>query len=154
MKYIECPEEYSPSDEKEKSIFIAGGISNCSDWQMEFVKLLENEEIVLMNPRRKEYNFDNTNIEEEQISWEFNHLKKASGVSFWFPKETLCPITLYELGKESMKNKPLFIGIDPEYKRKKDVEIQTRLIRPDVKIVYSVEELTKQIKNWIKQQVL
>jgi len=92
----------------------------------------------------------NLNIEEEQISWEQDHLKKASAVSFWFPKETLCPITLYELGKQSVLEKPIFVGVHPGYQRRKDIETQTRLAKPDVKIVYSLEVLADQIKTWAR----
>ncbi len=146
MRYIECPERYK--ENLGKSLFLAGGISGCSDWQSEFVKLLENLEITLLNPRRKNFSQKDPGMEEEQISWEFDHLMKASAVSFWFTRETLCPITLYELGKQVVSVKPVFIGIHPEYARKKDVEIQTKLARPEVKIVYSLEDLSKQIKEW------
>ena len=145
MKHITCPENY---DGKEKSLFLAGGITNCSDWQAEIIKLLKNTDLVLLNPRRKHFSTDNPNIDQEQIKWEFEHLKKATAVSFWFTEETLCPITLYELGKQSALDKPVFVGVHPRYARIKDVEIQTKLIRPEVKIVYSLKELAEQIKNW------
>ena len=147
MKYIECPEVYEGN---ERSLFLAGGISNCPIWQLDLVKLLEDTNLVILNPRRKHFPTDNPNIEEEQINWEYNHLAKASAVSFWFPRETLCPITLYELGKQSTGKKPLFIGVHPEYARRRDVEIQTGLIRPEVKIVYSLENLAEQIKSWAR----
>ena len=38
MKYIECPEVYEGN---ERSLFLAGGISNCPNWQPDLVKLLE-----------------------------------------------------------------------------------------------------------------
>ena len=147
MKYIECPKIYNG---KEKSLFLAGGITNCPDWQVELAGWLKETDLIVLNPRRKSFDVNHKNIEEEQISWEYNHLKKASIVSFWFPKETLCPITLYELGKQSAGDKPIFIGVHPDYKRKRDVEIQTRLIRPEVKIVYSLKDLAEQIKNTMK----
>ncbi|MGV8151683.1 MAG: nucleoside 2-deoxyribosyltransferase domain-containing protein [Candidatus Nanoarchaeia archaeon] len=147
MKYIECPQIYERKD-NDKSIFLAGGITNCRDWQKDLTKLLENENITIINPRRKVWNINDPNAEHEQINWEYKHLKKARAVSFWFAKETLCPITLYELGKISMTNKKLFIGIDNEYKRKNDVIIQTSLIRPEIKIVYSLNDLASQIKEW------
>jgi hypothetical protein len=147
MKYIECPEIYE-GNKKEKSLFLAGGITGCLDWQSELVKLLEKENIILLNPRRKNFPIDDPNASEAQIKWEYNHLKKATGVSFWFPKETLCPIALYELGRQSVGNKHLFIGVHPEYKRKLDVEIQTGLIKPKIRIVYSLNDLAKQIKDW------
>ncbi len=143
MKYIECPQIYKG---REKSLFLAGGISNCPNWQKNLVKQLKNTDLTILNPRRKSFSVDNKDIEEEQIAWEYAHLKKASVISFWFPKETLCPITLYELGKQSVLNKPVFIGVHPKYARIKDVKIQTKLIRPEVKIVYSLKDLAEQIK--------
>jgi hypothetical protein len=148
MKYVECPKVYEGNEE---SLFLAGGISNCSDWQAELIELLKDTDLVLLNPRRKHYPTDNSDIEEEQIKWEFDHLKKATAVSFWFTKETLCPITLYELGKQSALDKQIFIGVHPNYTRKSDIEIQTKLIRPEVKIVYSLKELAEQIKERVTQ---
>jgi len=148
MRYIQCPQIYKGG---ERSLFLAGGISNCPIWQSDLAKLLENTGLTLLNPRRKHFPKDNLNIEEEQISWEYDHLEKSSAVSFWFPKETLCPITLYELGKQSSSDKPIFIGVHPEYPRRKDVEIQTRLVRPKIKIVYSLKDLADQIKIWTQR---
>ena len=145
MKYIECPEIYK---ENNPSLFLAGGISGCQIWQSDLVRMLEDTDIVLLNPRRKHFPTDDTKINEKQINWEFEHLRKASAVSFWFPNETQCPITLYELGAWSMSSKKMFIGIDPKYSRKEDVEIQTYLIRPEIKIVYSLPDLAEQIKLW------
>jgi len=143
MKHVECPEVY---DGKGNSLFLGGGISGCRDWQTELVALLKDTNLVLINPRRKEFNAEDKNLEEEQIKWEFEHLNKSKAILFWFPPETVCPITLYELGKISKTDKPIFIGIDKNYSRKNDVMIQTKLIRPDVNIVWSLNELAEQIK--------
>ena len=145
MKYIECPAVYSG---KEKSLFMAGGISGCRNWQLYLLSTLKNEDLTLINPRRKFFDVNDKNMEDEQITWEREHLKKASAISFWFPDETLCPITLFELGVCTERNKPVFIGLDPKYARRRDVEIQTRLARPEIKIVYSLDDLAEQIKNW------
>ncbi len=144
MRYIECPQNYYGKD---RSLFLAGGITNCQNWQSILVKLLKNENLVLLNPRRKKYPEDNPNIDEEQIIWEYKHLKLTSAVAFWFPSETLCPITLYELGKMSITSKSLFIGVDPRYERINDIKIQTKLVRPKIEIVYSLEDLAEQIKK-------
>ena len=148
MKYIESPEIYK---KKEKALFLAGGITGCPNWQQELVDLLSNENISILNPRRKKYPTNNPNIEKEQITWEYNHLRKADAISFWFPKETLCPIVLYELGAWSKSDKTIFVGVHPEYKRKQDVIIQTGLARPEVEIVYSLQALSEQIKYWINK---
>lgn len=149
MKYIECPEIYKGN---ERSLFLAGGITNCSNWQSELVDLLKDEDLVLLNPRRKNFPINDPNATKEQITWEYNHLAKANAVSFWFSKETLCPITLYELGKQSSGKKPVFIGVHPEYARRRDVEIQTGLIKPEIEIVYSLENLAEQIKKYYQSQ--
>jgi len=149
MKDIECPEIYT-GDGKEKSLFIAGGISGCKVWQDELVDMLKNEDITLLNPRRKFFKVDDLEVEKEQIKWEYEHLRKADGISFWFPNETVCPITLYELGAWAITDKPLFVGVDSGYLRKRDVEIQLKLVRPDIEIVYDLPSLFNQIKEWIK----
>jgi hypothetical protein len=150
MRYIECPQIYTG---KETSLFLGGGITGCSNWQKDLVSLLSDTNLVLLNPRRENFDINDRHMEEEQIKWEFEHLLKASAVSFWFTKETLCPITLYELGKQIVSNKPVFLGIHPEYARKRDLEIQTRLIRPNLKISYSLSDLSEEIKNWSKNYI-
>jgi len=148
MKYIEAPEEYLGN---ERSLFLAGGITGCRNWQADLTGLLENEDIVLLNPRRTNFPMHDKKAALEQIGWEHTYLRRADAVSFWFPKETVCPITLYELGVQMMKHKSLFIGVHPEYERKLDVEIQTRLERPEIEIVYDLNSLSKKIKDWVKK---
>jgi hypothetical protein len=140
MRYIECPDTYQGS---ERTLFMAGGITGCGDWQAELAVLLRDTDWVLLNPRRKNFPMHDAAEAERQIKWEHEHFRAASAISFWFPCETLCPITLYELGAWSMTDKPLFVGVHPDYQRRIDVEIQTRLARPEVKIVYSLEALAR-----------
>lgn len=149
MRYIESPEIYQGKD---RSLFLAGGITNCPNWQAELANLLNDRQFVLLNPRRANFPIHDPTAAEKQIKWEYDHLRKASAVSFWFPKETLCPITLYELGKQSALDKLIFIGVHPEYLRRRDVEIQTRLTKPEIEIVHDLESLSAQIKKWIKYE--
>ncbi len=147
MKYVEAPNVYNGD---EKSLFLAGGISNCPNWQQDLINLLRDEDIVILNPKRANFATDDPNATNKQITWEYNHLRKADAISFWFPKETLCPVALYELGTWSMTEKPIFVGMHPEYPRRQDVEIQIELVRPSLKILYSLESLSVEIENWIK----
>ncbi len=146
MNYIQCPAEANPQP-LEPTLFLAGGISNCPDWQSSLTKMLENTKWLVINPRRSDFDLTNSNMTEEQILWEHRHLRLASAIAFWFPPETLCPITLYELGTWSMTNKPLFIGVDPNYARRLDVKIQTRLVRPEVPILESLEDLAAALQG-------
>jgi hypothetical protein len=131
----------------EPKLFLAGGIANCPDWQQEVIGYLEKSHWILLNPRRKDFPIGDPNASLEQISWEHHHLRMADAILFWFPCETICPIVLYELGAWSMTKKPLFVGVHPDYVRRQDVEIQTRLVRPDVEIVYSLEDLVILARN-------
>ena len=132
------------------SLFLAGGITGCINWQSEMLRLLVDRGYsdIVLNPRRENFPMDNPKAAEEQILWEYAALHSASRILFWFPCETLCPITLYELGAHCHRyhdKVPILIGVHPEFQRKQDVEIQTRLCRPEIKIVYSLEDLANQV---------
>ena len=148
MKHITCPAPYTFAM-GERSVFLAGGITNCPPWQDEMVQLLAGTDLVLLNPRRAEWPIGDPTASEAQIRWEHEYLRYADAILFWFPCETLCPITLYELGAWSMvPHKPIFIGVHPDYARRADVEIQTKLTRRDVQVVYSLATLVTQVRAW------
>lgn len=142
MIYIEAPNTTSSS---KKSLFLAGTITGSANWQQKLIKEIETLDIVVFNPRRKNFDVKDPKGSEKQILWEHLHLRAADAISFWLAKETVGPIVLFELGAHMMTSKPIVIGIDPEYERKQDVEIQAKLARPDIKIVYSLENLAKEI---------
>jgi hypothetical protein len=144
MQYIEAPQTY---DGTEVSLFLAGGITACPDWQKHMVAKLKDLPLVIFNPRRS-YFPPHENAVREQIEWEYTYLRKATAISFWFPKETLNPIALYELGAWSMTNKKIFLGVHPNYQRIQDIKIQTSLVRPDISIVETLEELHQRIRSW------
>lgn len=147
MRYIEALENLE-LDADVTSIFLAGGISNCPDWQQELVRLLHDTDLILLNPRRANFPMDDPTAASQQIDWEHRHLRLANAISFWFCAEAMQPITLYELGAWSMTDKPLFVGVHPDYPRRQDVEIQTKLVRPNIKIVYTLSGLANQIKQF------
>jgi hypothetical protein len=143
LKIIKCPTEYS---ESHKSVFLAGGISGCWDWQSRITDLVEEKglDIVLLNPRRENFDITDPTMSRQQIIWEREHLIKADIILFWFPSETMCPITLYELGFWTNSDKPLIIGCDENYQRRFDVEIQTSLSR-DTVVHDSLEKLVEEL---------
>ena len=138
--------------EGSRSLFLAGGISNCEDWQPLAVETLMGYDFpfYILNPRRKNFPMNNPSAAKEQIEWEHYYLQRATAILFWFPPQTLCPITLYELGAWSMvKDKKLFVGADQEYARLLDLQIQTRLARPEIKITSSLNDLCVQVTKWV-----
>ena len=147
---IEAPKEvYSITNGHNAKLFLAGGISNCPDWQSWVVSELRDvENLTIYNPRRKKFDTADINATEQQIVWEFEHLRDADIVMFWFSKGSLNPIALYELGMwGNSTDRPCLIGIDPEYERKDDVYIQTRIARPELKIFNSLSAMINEIAS-------
>jgi hypothetical protein len=171
MRYFEAPTEdiSFPAYGANKSLFIAGGITGCRDWQTEFANRFRHLDLDVFNPRRDDYP-DDPEAVYEQIAWEHRWLKYADAISFWFAEETVQPITLLELGrwlgpcdaaielgpqgglKLQQKYKRLFIGIHPNYSRKQDVEIQVNLERQDWPIHNSLDTLAEQVEKWATNQ--
>ena len=148
MKYVEAPDILT--DRRMPAVFLAGGITDCPDWQTAVVGSLKDENVALLNPRRANFPIDDPQAAVNQIHWEYLHLRTADAVLFWFPRETLCPIALYELGAWSKTNKPIFVGTHPEYKRRQDVVIQTQLARLEVTVRETLDELVADAKKWLK----
>jgi hypothetical protein len=158
MRVFECPDK--PHGGMEARLFLAGGITGCPDWQKEMIARFAPKQIggkpgpdefpnlFLMNPRRA--TFDVTKPEETkfQIRWEFNQILRSDAVLFWFPYNTLCPITLYELGVSAARGDEIFVGAHPAYSRKTDIEEQLSLIRPEVKVRDNFADLVDDITTW------
>jgi hypothetical protein len=147
--HIQPPTTFQPM-RGVRSLFIGGGISHCPNWQKNLLQKIEDLNVTFLNPRRDEFDITDNSLAESQIKWEFDHLRMASEIVFWFPKDTLCPITLYELGAWSMTDKKLFIGTEPGYARAYDVLTQTKLVRPEIELVYSITDLSVQIMEYYK----
>jgi len=155
MNYYRAPEPYPLTEEEgNNGIFLAGSISNAKNWQQTIAEIsykgLKLGDIFnIFNPRRENYDSLDPKLELEQIEWEYRAIHFCGQILFWFSNETLAPITLFELGSALHTHMPdnIFIGIDPEYKRKNDAIIQTSLRDADLaeRIVFSQEELVEQI---------
>ena len=149
---IEAPNEvYSLKNKNNIKIFLAGGITNCRDWQFELIeKLKDIRGITLYNPRRKDFPMNDPKAAEEQITWEYEKLKEARIIVFWFSKGSLNPIVLYELGMwGNSKPTTTVIGSDPEYERRQDVMIQTQLAKPGSAHYDSLDEVANAVKGFL-----
>lgn len=168
MQYVEAPYfDFWESDAIK--VFLAGGITDCPDWQAEAVRLFDaydgepeagrlpasweriqlahlgpsdtvelggfarpvSTELMVLSPRRANFPIHDPAAAAEQIEWEYQALRAADVVLFWFPKSTSAqPIALFELGAHSANPvKRIVVGADPAYSRRQDVEIQLRLVR-------------------------
>ena len=134
MRVIICPDVYVRRDD-DYAIFMAGGISNCPDWQSEVISKaadsnlnstlgLMGKELVLINPRRPDFDVSKSESSVAQIKWERQHLALADSITFWFPKEGACMITLFELGCALGAGREFSVGVEPGYSRELDVRVQ------------------------------
>lgn len=149
MKVITAIEEYNPNKD-DISVFLSGGISNCSNWQKGVIESLEFfrdstefskstlfDNFIVFNPRRENFPIDNPNASQEQIEWEFNMLEKMDIFSMYFCNaDSDQPICMYELGRNIVRmqnrfpidwKKRIVVGVEDGYRRKNDVLVQTAL---------------------------
>jgi len=122
VNYIEAP-HHETQDGAWPAIFLAGGITGCTDWQAEAVALLENADIdtVVFNPRRVFFDVTDTTAEVRQVAWEANALLLATVVLFWFDPAGMQPIAHQELGAALERcrggHHHVVVGADPAYPR-------------------------------------
>ncbi len=155
MQYIEAPK--STKVKWRKTVFLAGGITSCRDWQSDIVSMIRREKIdvTVFNPRRKRFPIDKPNEALRQIRWEFKKLHLADIITFWFSKETMCPIVLWECAAalerwKADSGQTLIIGCDPEYTRLQDVQIQTGLISKKIKVYIGFDKFSNRLKRELR----
>ena len=113
MKILQSPEEYIFKEKEDKIlIFLAGGITNCSNWQDSLIWHIKNYnhsidpdsdesigDILIYNPRRDDWNsaWSHQQI-REQIEWEQEKLEEADLIIMNILDDSKSPISLLELG--------------------------------------------------------
>jgi hypothetical protein len=130
-------------------IFLAGSIEmgTAAEWQLQLAFLLAGEDIVILNPRRDNWDsswvqsIDNPQF-KQQVTWEMDHLDIANLNLFYFDPATKSPITLMELG---MHARGACVVCCPEgFHRKGNVDIVCERFR--IPMVKTVEELATYVK--------
>lgn len=104
MRVITAVENYELED-NEVVVFLAGGITNCPNWQENVINELRSskddlENLVIMNPRRENFPIEDPNASKQQIAWEFCGLEACDIFSMYYcdgPSDQ--PICMYELGR-------------------------------------------------------
>ena len=119
------------------SVFLAGGITGCPDWQKEVIQELESEDISVYNPRQENFDVADKSASYKQIVWEYERLEKMDIFSIYFSgSDSLQPICMYELGRNIVRmqnrfpndwQKRIVISVEDGYKRAQDVIVQVEL---------------------------
>jgi len=129
MKIYYAPEPLPNDTEYKFAVFLAGSIEmgTAEDWQSKVIKMLEDIDCVIFNPRRPDWDstwvqsIDNPKF-KEQVMWELNALEEADIILMYLAPQTKSPISLLELGLHVDKGK--LIVVCPEgFWRKGNVDI-------------------------------
>ena len=117
-----------PDDDRLK-VFLAGSIDmgGTENWQARVEQALADEGVVLLNPRRDDWNpaWKPSAAEPEfrkQVEWELSALNRADVILMYFAPSSQSPITLLELGLHAPSGKVL-LACPEGYWRKGNVDI-------------------------------
>lgn len=152
MIEVQSPESYDQYRKKFK-VFMAGSIEMgaAEPWQERVVSGLKDLDIVLLNPRRTDWDSTweqrahNVNF-SEQVNWELDALEAARWVIFYFDPNTKSPITLMELGLMARPNARVLVCCPDGFWRKGNVEIVCQ--RNNIEMVDSIDELVEAIAEY------
>jgi hypothetical protein len=132
---VTAPEVPNINNTVKFRVFLAGTIDNGAsvDWQDKAGTELSDgiialgfteDEFIIVNPRRKDWNKDATEIDiVAQIVWEQNFLEKSDFILFNILKDSLSPVTLLELGLCLWSNKYPIVVCEPGFWRETNVNV-------------------------------
>jgi hypothetical protein len=109
---IKPPTKITPAHLEKISLFLGGSIEMgaAENWQDRVSTVLSEQDIVIFNPRRDDW--DSTWIQHpdnsqfsEQVHWELEAQDLCDIICYYFDPNTKSPITLLELGLYASKNK-------------------------------------------------
>lgn len=137
-----------------RSVFLAGSIEmgKAEDWQSRVARELDSLDVVVLNPRRDEWDASweqsITNDQfREQVEWELAAQELATVIVMYFAPSTKAPITLLELGLFARSGKVL-VCCPSGYWRRGNVEVVCH--RYDIPLFETLDELVT--KAWSRLQ--
>jgi hypothetical protein len=134
-----------------RSVFLAGSIEmgQAEPWQSVVEEALAGEDVVILNPRRDEWDasweqsIHNPQF-REQVEWELEGQERATAIAMYFAPATKAPITLLELGLFARSGK-VVVCCPPGFWRRGNVEVVCA--RYGVELVESPSELVGQVRQ-------
>ncbi|NWE54063.1 hypothetical protein HX774_16795 [Brevundimonas sp. P7753] len=140
-----------PIDDSRPRVFLGGSIDmgGAPDWQAAMTAALADMDVVILNPRRPDWNPNWRPEADEpefrrQVEWELAALESADVIVMYFAPGTQSPISLLEMGLHARGGK--LIVLAPEgFWRKGNVDITAQAY--GVKQVQSLPELTAAVRD-------
>lgn len=152
---VTSPQEL-PARHDRPRIFLGGSIDmgRAVDWQAELVRSLDSLDVMILNPRRPDWNPEWKPVAEEpefrrQVDWELAALESADIIVMYFAPGSQSPVSLLEMGLHARGGK--LILLCPEgFWRKGNVDITAE--RYDIEQVADMDELAvavrRRVMNW------
>ncbi|MCD9085168.1 nucleoside 2-deoxyribosyltransferase domain-containing protein [Stenotrophomonas sp. SY1] len=118
-----------PANDTRPKVFLAGSIEmgKAGDWQQQVQQALSEEGVLMLNPRRADWNpawraeADEPEF-RRQVEWELAALEQADIVLMYFTPGTQSPITLLEFGLYARSGK-LLVAAPQGFWRKGNLDI-------------------------------
>src|SRR5271157_1027896 len=158
MIEVKAPNRVQGHYNSHMKIFLAGSIEmgTAEDWQSRVVKDMVGYDIVILNPRRD--NWDSSWVQSaenpqfvEQVTWELDQMSDSDIVIFYFDPTTKSPITLLELGLTvGQGNQQIIVCCPDKFWRKGNVDIVCSRLPQHVSLVDTYEDLIKSIYQLLK----
>ena len=116
-------------DDPRPRIFVAGSINMGAtrDWQSEFAEALSDQSVVILNPRRADWDSSwRTEADEpefrRQVEWELAALESADVIVMYLDPASQSPISLLEFGLYARTGR-LIVFCPPGFWRKGNVDV-------------------------------
>jgi hypothetical protein len=136
------------------SVFLAGSIEmgTAEDWQRQVEDALHDLSVVILNPRRDEWDASwvqsiGNPLFREQVEWELEAQERASVIGMYFAPPTKAPVTLLELGLFARSGK-LLVCCPEGFWRKGNVEVVCA--RYGVPLVGELTELVRLLRERLR----
>lgn len=140
-----------PAKHDRPRIFLGGSIDmgNAPDWQKGMIEALSGDDVVILNPRRPDWNPKWRPDADEpefrrQVEWELGALESADVIVLYFSPGSQSPISLLEMGLHARSGK-LIVLCPPGYWRKGNVDITST--RYGVEQVSNLPDLLAAVKR-------
>ena len=139
-----------------KWVFLAGSIDmgKAVDWQTQLTSLVADQNIVVLNPRRDDWDSSwKQDISDpqfsEQVNWEMDHMERADVIVYVFDPAGRAPITLLELGLHANQQTKTKLVVCPEgYWRRGNVQIVCH--RNSIPMFDSIEQMLPSLLRALK----
>ena len=140
-----------PEPDGRPRLFLGGSIDmgNAPDWQAAMTEALSDMDVVVLNPRRPDWNKDWKPIASEpefrrQVEWELAALEASDVIVIYFAPGTQSPISLLEMGLFARTGKLIVLAPDGFW-RKGNVDITAEFY--GVKQVATMDELLVAVRE-------